>query len=268
MRPALSLNALGRGLLVMALAGLAALLAWRLAPQVLALVSRDGASGPGRQPIARRLITYRLDPLRPTVFRFSQPLAELRMITQPVLSPAAVQPGKHWIYGVRVDLLDASGSMIETVTIHARSTILEPDGARRGPERYYRGATDLVASGDEFHVGGSRPVAAIRVLAGKADPGVVAIDLRVSEQRPLIDSAAESAFARASPVERERLAAANAFPPELLTRAERMAIARNQWRPVGPVGIEGRDYVSQVLYEEEESPFPSTTRASAPRAGR
>jgi hypothetical protein len=264
----LSLNALGLGLLVLALAGLAALPAWRLAPQVLALVSQDRASGPGRQPIARRLITYRLDPLRPTVFRFSQPIAELRMITQPVLSKAAVQPGKHWTYGVRAALLDASGGVIETVTIHARSTILEPDGTRRGPPRYYRGVADMVATGDEFHVRGARPVAAIRVLAGSADPGVVAIDLRVSEQRPLIDSAANSAFARYSPVDRERLAAASAFPPELLTRTERMAIARNQWRPVGPVGIEGRDYVSQVLYEEEESPFPSINRPSAPRAGR
>lgn len=264
----LSLGTLGRGLLILVLAGLAALLGWYLAPRFLALAGQEGVSGQDRQSAARRLITYRLDSLRPTVFRFSQPLNELRIIAQPVLARRAIEPGRHWIYSIKAGLLDASGAIIETVTIYGRSTILEADGRRRGPARYYRGSADMIGPVDEFHIAAGRPVAAIRMLAGPADPGVVAIDLRVSEQRPLIDSAAESAFARYSPTDRARLSAASAFPPELLTRAERMAIARNQWRPVGPVGIEGRDYVSQIMYEEEESLFPSTTRASATRAGR
>lgn len=268
MRPVLSLSGLGRGLLLLVLAGLAALLAWHFAPRFRGLADQVAVAGQGQQRVAWRVITYRLDPVRPTVFRFSQPLAELRIISQPVVAPQSVAPGKHWIYSVEVELLDSAANVIGTQTIHARSMVLEADGTRRGPVRYYRGRPEAVAPADEFHLAGDRPVAAIRVRAGQADQGVVAIDLRISEQRPLIESAAESAFARYSPADRQRLAAASAFPPEMLSREERMAIARSQWRPIGPIGIEGRDYTSNVLYEEEESPPQPTAPAPAGRAGR
>jgi hypothetical protein len=252
-RPAwISLGALGRWLVGLLLAGSGFLIAQQAGLGTETFERLTKAQGGEASQIARRVIAYRLDPVRPTLFRFSQPVTSTRIITQPTLSPGSASPGEGWTYSIKVELLDERGSVIETQDIYSRSVLFASSGKRRGPTRYYRGTDELVAPADEVRVASSRPFAAIRVLAGTADSDVVAIDVRVGERRPLNASAAESAFARFSQEDRARLAAANAFPPELLTREERTEIAINQWRPIGPVGIDGRDYRMMVLYEEAE----------------
>jgi hypothetical protein len=213
-------------------------------------VSRD----PSEQPrIGRRLIIYRLDPARPTVFRFSQPVSQARIISNPVIQAGKVAPGKGWSYAYKAELLGAAGQVVETRLVNAHAILFEHDGKRRGAFRFFRGSSDHVALGDEVRIASQQPFFALRLTRASADRDVVAVDVRVSERRPLIAIAAESAFVRFSPDDRERLAAANAFPPALLTREERINLALNQWRPVGPVGVEGRDYVTAVLYEAEQA---------------
>jgi hypothetical protein len=247
-----SLGGLGRTLIGMAAIGLLVIYA-RQAGFGLGTIKRltEAKSGEASR-IARRVITYRLDPVRPTLFRFSQPVLVTRIQTQPILAQGSAKPGKAWFYSVRVELLDESGAVISTHEIHSRSLLLESSGRRRGPLQYYRDSQDEVSPADEVRLAANRPIAAIRAVAGRTDPEVVAIDIRVGERRPLNASAAESTFIRFSPNDRVRLAAANAFPPELMTREERSAIAINKWLPIGPVGIDGRDYRMMVLYEEEQ----------------
>lgn len=214
--------------------------------------SADPLGADRQLPIALRLIVYRLDQVRPTVFRFSQPVREARIITQPILAPGSASRGEKWIYAVRAEMLDEFGGLLEARTFHARSLLIEASGKRRGPVRYFRSGPELIAPADEIRVAAERPFAAMRLTTALLARDMVAVDVRVSEQRPLIASAAATAFQRLSPGDRRRLAAPNAFPPELLTPAERSAIAVNQWRPVGPVGIDGRDYRMGVLYEQED----------------
>lgn len=252
-RPAwITLGALGRWLVGLLLAGGSLLIAQQAGLGADTFQRLIKAEGGEASRIARRVIAYRLDPVRPTLFRFSQPVSSTRIITQPILESGSASPGEGWNYSIKVELLDERGTVIETQDIYARSVLFESSGKRRGPVRYYRGEEGLVAPADEVRIATSRPFAAVRILAGPADPDVIAIDVRVGERRPLNASAAESAFARFSPEERVRMGAANAFPPELLTREERTAIAINQWRPIGPVGIDGRDYQMMVLYEEAD----------------
>jgi hypothetical protein len=252
---------------LLTLAGLGVGAVWQFGPSGQAPDLGLARPGESRPQIARRLITYRLDPVRPTVFRFSQPLDEMRIIAQPVFARGSAAPGETWIYSIQITLLDAAGNPVGKHHIHARSIYLEADGIRRAPLRYYRGSTDLVATADEFHIAGAAPVAAIQVLAGPSNPDVIAIDVRVGEQRPLSDAAAQAAFSRFSPEDRARLSAANAFPAPLLTGAERASIARNQWRPVGPVGIDGRDYRTGVLYEEAEPEGAADGQSAGKEAG-
>lgn len=252
-RPAwISLGALGRWLVGLLLAGGSLMIAQQAGLGADTFQRLIKAEGGEANRIARRVIAYRLDPVRPTLFRFSQPVSSTRIITQPILKSGSASPGEGWNYSIKVELLDERGTVIETQDIYSRSVLFESSGKRRGPVRYYRGEEGLVAPADEVRIATSRPFAAVRILTGPADADVIAIDVRVGERRPLNASAAESAFARFSPEERVRMGAANAFPPELLTREERTAIAINQWRPIGPVGIDGRDYQMMVLYEEAD----------------
>lgn len=201
--------------------------------------------------IARRLVVYRLDTARQTTFRFTQPVRQTRLITHPILAAASAGKGESWAYAVLAELIDGSGQVMARREIYARTALLEADGRRRGPYRFYRGSTEQIAPSDEVRLASEQPFHAIRLTSMDLARDLVAIDVRVSERRPLLTSAADSAFLRYSTDDKLRLASPNAFPPELLTAAERSNIAINQWRPVGPVGIDGRDYRMRVIYEEK-----------------
>ena len=249
----LSLTAVGRGFAVLALiAGSAgALYLSGIDPRRIAIPHVR----PGNEaaPIARRLIVYRLDPVRVTEFRFTQPVMQTRIVVHPVLGNDPVRPGQTWLYGFKAELLDSAGGVVATRTVHARATLLAADGTPIGPRRYFRNDAARLAAGDEIRLAEQVPFASLRLTALPSDPGITQLDVRVSERRPLITSAAQSAFFRFSPEDQARLSAPNAFPPQLLTEAERTNIAISQWRPVGPLGIDGRDHVMGVLYEDAAS---------------
>lgn len=257
-----SLTGLSRFLALIAVAGVMMLFGREITGKIAPILRGSNPQSGDATPISRRLIVYRLDGVRPTVFRFSQPVRQTRLVVQPIIAAGAAQPGEGWRYAIRLELLDGAGQVISAQLIYSRTTLYAIDGHRRGPFRFYRGQGELVAPPDETRIASAVPFAAIRLLAGAGDPDVIAMDARVSERRPLIASAAASAFIRFSPDDRARLAAPNAFPPEFLTQDERSNIAINQWRPVGPTGIDGRDYVSKVLYEEAGSPLDSDDPAA------
>jgi hypothetical protein len=201
---------------------------------------------------ARRMLVYRFEPGRWTTFRFSQPVRQARIITHPILGAGTADPGESWTYAVRAELLDDNGQVLERRDLYSRTILYDRDGHLRVPLRQYRGSSELVAPSDEIRIAAVQPVSAIRLLTAERDRDVIAVDVRVSERRPLLTSTASLAFLRYSPEDKARLASPNAFPYELLTPVERANIAINQWRPVGPIGIDGREYRMRVLYEEED----------------
>jgi hypothetical protein len=217
--------------------------------------------------ITRRIIVYRLDPVRPTTFRFTQPTRQVRLISHPILAAGSAGKGESWAYALQAELLDGQGRVIARREIYSRTTLLRPDGTRRGPLRFYRGSNELIALADEVRIAAAQPFSAIRLTAARLSADLVAVDVRMSERRPLLASAAASAFARYSSGDQARLAAPNGFPSELLTPAERSNIAINQWRPVGPTGIDGRDYRMLVLYEEADTPESSDELRADPEDG-
>jgi hypothetical protein len=227
------------------------------------------AAGQGKAgaTISRRLIVYRLDSVRQTTFRFTQLVNQTRVITHPILAAGTADKGESHDYAIRAELLDGQGRVIEMRVIHSHTALLRPDGSRRGPYRFYRGSTEVVSLSDEVRIASARPFAAIRLTAAERAPDLIAIDVRVSERRPLLTSTAATAFRRYSPDDKARLSSPNAFPPELLTAAEQSNIAINQWRPVGPTGIDGRDYRMRVLYEEEPAPDDSDELRFDPEDG-
>lgn len=247
----ISLTAIGRATMLVAALGLSAGAAWLFGVDPARLRLAQAAQGEAANAIARRLIVYRLQDRKTTEFRFTQPVTIARVVMHPVLFPGTASAGLGWTYSIRAELLDESGTVLATREISSRALLFDAAGRMIGPRRFYQRSNDQVALGDEVRIALERPFAALRLAVVRADQGVRYIDARVSERRPLIASAAESAFHRYSAADQARLAAANAFPPALLTPEEATSIAINQWRPVGPVGIEGRDHVMAVLYEEE-----------------
>ncbi|CAM2010747.1 hypothetical protein [Acanthopleuribacter pedis] len=53
---------------------------------------------------------------------------------------------------------------------------------------------------------------------------------------------------RASPAQRREMAKGNVYPPSRLTAEERAGLMQRRRRPVGPLGIQGRDFRTRMLY--------------------
>lgn len=210
------------------------------------------AAGTG---VARRIIVYRLNDVQPTIFKFSNPAKIIRIVSQPTLMATKALPGEKWPYAITAELVGADGTIISTHDIHSQSILLDASGEMQGPERYFRGSDQIVALSDEVNIAAKRPATELRVRRLGATKQIASVDVRVYEKRPVIASVAETAFFRLSPDEQVQAARGNAFPPEYLTHHERVNLAINQWRPIGPQGIVGRDYDMRVLYQkaEEES---------------
>ncbi len=248
----LSLTGLARLALLACLLGLIALAAYIGGRDIIARLDGSALQAGEGSRIARRLIVYRLDSARPTVFRFTQPTRLVRMFSTPAIEPRAVLAGREWDYGIRAQLLAADGRVMATHDIFSRSTLIGSDGTRLGNVRFYRGINDAIGHPDELRIASGEPAAALVLYAGPSLPRVKAIDVRVYERRGVTAGAALTGFSRLSPGDQARLARANAFPADMLTASEKGSIAINQWRPIGPTGIEGRDYRMLVQYESEQ----------------
>jgi hypothetical protein len=253
MRRGLSLSTLGQ---LAALAVVVGPLAWVttiIVPPLAGYFLTAKATTGYDLRVSRRLITYRLAPEKPLSFVFSKPVTLFRILSCAVLAPGEGERENGWVYGFRVEMLDAGGKKIGAQDVYARSVIRDRLNPESDKLRFYRGARASVTLDDNTIIASETPVASIRILPLPYGAGVAGIDARVYERRPIIDSAALAAFRRRSPDEQAELARANAFPSELLTEEEMMNIARNQWRPIGPLGVEGRDYKMLVMYENERS---------------
>ncbi len=251
MRRTISLSTLGQ-LLIFAI--VAVPLAWAItifAPKAANYLLTAKATTGYDLRVSRRLITYRLTPKKPVSFSFSKPLTLFRILSSAELTRGETERENGWVYGYVVEMLDTNGKIIGTHNIYSRSVIRDRLNLEEDRNRFYRGRTPSITLDDNAIISSEKPVASVRILPLPYGPGVAGIDIRVYERRPLISSNALAAFRRRSPDEQSDLARANAFPPELITEEEMINISKNQWRPVGPLGIEGQDYKMLVLYESK-----------------
>jgi hypothetical protein len=200
--------------------------------------------------VSKRLITYRLKPKTSVTFTFSRPLTLFRVLSCAAIAPGVGEAQGGWSYGYAVETLDSTGKTIAKHEVHSRTVVHDRENQEEEKIRFYRGAATAITIDDNALIASKTPVAMVRLSLLPSDPGIIGIDARVYERHSFVGSSALAAFRRRSPEEQAELSHANAFPADLLTPAEMSNIARNQWRPVGPVGIEGQDYMMLVMYEQ------------------
>lgn len=198
---------------------------------------------------ATRTLVYQVP--RDGVLRFalSRPTTLVRILSQPNISVQSWASQSAWVYGYRATMRDADGGIVFQRDIYSRA--LHPDRLRpfKRPVRFRRGSETGIALLDEAVLESDAPASVVELTALDADTGVLDLDARVFERLPFIGSTALSAFLRRSPEEQAQLARSDAFPPELVSDAERASLMSNRWRVVGPVGIPGQDYRVNVVYE-------------------
>ncbi|WP_435419139.1 hypothetical protein WAB17_06175 [Parerythrobacter aurantius] len=204
--------------------------------------------------IDSRSLVYRLDKTRPLTFFFTQPVERVRMLSLAAVAPRWRNAPDGFAYAIELRLFDGAGqeALRQKFDLHSDA----PDLVYATGEnwRFFRNRPELVAGLDDVVIAPPRPVVRSEWRLVGADPRINSVDIRVYERQPLLASQAATSFRRRSDEERVRMAAANAFPSDMLTAGEIANLSTNMWRPLGPAGVAGRDYRALVLYEGTRRP--------------
>lgn len=201
-----------------------------------------------------RAIVYRLEQGQPVTFVFSQPVDQVRLLAQTAVDRKDRADPAGFVYALEVRLFSGDGEEVSRQRFDLHSDAPDTVYATGENWRFFRNRPEMVAGMDDVVVAAPSPVVRAEWRLVEADPKILAVDIRVYERQPLLASQAITSFHRRSAEEQAKLAEANAFPPDMLTNEEIANITANMWRPLGPVGIAGRDYRPMVLYEGTRRP--------------
>lgn len=240
----------GRLLFGSAMAILALLLVMLLRSS-LAAAGFTSATAVSSRGAARASLAYVLGQ-EPTNFVFSRPQRRVRILTNVELRPGFDDPR----YGFLVEALDNGGSIIWSQQIFVRSIPLFVRGQRGelSPHAFVAQKSALQPSAaDATLIDFGRPAVAVRIRGSGRDPGAARIFARVQEQRPISERQLAIGWQRLSERDHAELTAGNPLGPVLTSEEERQRLLAERWHPVGPSGVDGRDY-RQILFYERVGP--------------
>lgn len=255
----MSLSLLGRLIGFVLLAGLAAWGARAWAPELSAYLAAARGSTQEEASFSDRALVYRLPREGVLTFAFSQPVTLTKILVDPSVKPSVQGRVRGFVYGLELRLFDHGGQEIARRVQFLQAAPPRIVFATGKTRRFFRNRPELVAEQEQLLLESPHPAARIEIALVDPDPAMVGIDVRVYEQSPFFSTQPLATFRRLSERAQRELAAAIAFGPQLLTREEMESIALNRWRPLGPLGIGGRDFQSLVLYETSREIAPEET---------
>ncbi len=259
----MSLTGFGKLLMVIAMLGVSGWTGREYAVPVFTYLTEGRSINVRDARISKRSITYRIPSEDAVTFAFSQPVDKAKLLVHLSVDEELHDLKGGFVYGLRMRWLAADGKQISTSEAYFQAA--PPDEVYESGViwRFFRTRAELVAEQDSLIVESPKSATWLEVEAFDLDPGIIGIDVRVFEQRSYIGNQSLLIFERLSEDSKALLTEANAFPLDMLSDQEKVSLGRNFWRPVGPLGIDGRDYTKLVLYEaaiEHDEPAPGEAR--------
>lgn len=245
----MSLTFLGRFALFVVLALMSAWAGREYALPLASYLAEAQDSTARDTKISGRSLAYRVPSDKPLSFAFSQPVDLAKILVHPAVGEAQRANGDGFVYGLRIRWFDAAGEELAAYEQYFHSAA--PDEVFSSGEnwRFFRTRPELIAEQDQIIAESPMPATRLEIEVIDPDPGIVGVDLRLYERRPFLGANSTATFERMSDEDKDWLAEANAFPADMLSREEKYYLGLNAWKPIGPLGIAGRDYEGLVLYE-------------------
>lgn len=165
--------------------------------------------------------------------------ARLRVLTHAGADPGAEQD-VPLRYVLEYELLDGNRNPLHEGRYTQETRIPQPlikDGVPV-PRNLYTDRALAVAAGQSFNVqlDALPQTAYVRLRLKPLAPPLENVAVRVYYEERMSERQASVAWERLSQAQKERLSQGTIYPPELLTRQERLNLLEHQWQPVGPLG--------------------------------
>jgi hypothetical protein len=163
---------------------------------------------------------------------------------------------RDWWYTLRYQITGGDGEVLIDRTHHLRSKVTFYRNERWGEftSSFYTEPDLIPADSREFRINISSlgDADAIRFKLIKKDRDIRDVCIRVYIRYEPKKEVPGYMWRRFSEKKKERMAMGNVYPPQLLTEFEKKQLLQRQWRPLGPLGAEGRDFISRKLYVLKE----------------
>ncbi len=202
-------------------------------------------------------ISYLIDEEKWLVFPFEVKGELLRVVTNANL-PKNINLKKEggWEYSLRYQITGKGGAVLldRTHHLHSKITFYKDDRLGEFTSSFYT-ETDIIPAdsrGFRINISHLKDADAIRFILLKKDKDIKDVSLRIYTRYEPKERILGYMWRRFSEKKRERLAMGNIYPPQLLTEYEKKRILQSQWRPLGPLGAKGKDFIPKNLYVLKE----------------
>lgn len=171
--------------------------------------------------------------------------------------PPETEAGEAVAYAVRYRLLNRQGALLAEHVYHHNSKIvphLNPETGDWEPSAYYVERPELPAEGRiaMLNLRGLTGVARVQLRLEGGDERVRQVGARVYVPEKTAEHKLGFFWQRLTERQKQSLAEGSVYPHELLLPEEKLNLARQLWRPLGPAGVAGRDYTSIQLYQRQD----------------
>jgi hypothetical protein len=200
-------------------------------------------------------IAYRLDKDHWLEFPVSGQDHRFKVISNANLkADVAAQPETEWPYALRYQLMSGEGQVLQEGIYSHRTAVTWyqlPNNPQPVTAAFYPDQQLVPADGRLLMIDASalRGVASLRLQLAESSPGIESVMARAYGREHLFDPPGSYRWQRVVRRQRENLAQASVYGPDLLRNSEQTQLLRQRWSPLGPLGIEGRDYQRLRFYQ-------------------
>ncbi|GAB4540770.1 MAG: hypothetical protein Fur0020_10100 [Thermodesulfovibrionia bacterium] len=200
-------------------------------------------------------ISYVLNTEKWLTFPFEIRGGIIRILTNANLPRNINLKDGEWGYAIRYQITGKGGDILMDKTYNLRSkvTFYKDDRWGEYTSSFYTdtGIIPADSRGFRLNISNLEDARAIRFILVKKDSDIRDVSMRLYiRYEP--ERIAGYMWRRLSDKKKERMAMGNVYPPELLTDHEKIELLKNQWRPLGPLGAEGKEFEIRKLYVLKE----------------
>ncbi len=164
-----------------------------------------------------------------------------------------VMEDEKYHYQIEYQILDDEGNVLSESLYYQRSHVSQPkEDELLGviPRQFYTESELLPADGRVMmlNLHNLQQPSRLRLRLYSQDPGIVDVIVRCYLRESVADHKLAYQWARTSERKRDYLARGSIYDHELLTDLEKRNLLKNNWQPVGPKGVRGKDYHDRTLY--------------------
>lgn len=198
-------------------------------------------------------LVYPIKPGQWLVFSVPEESRQLRIITNAHIKRGdSLRVNPNWAYAIRYEMLDTDNNVVSTGLYHQYSQVTgyRDDKGKLVYNNFYANKAVVPLDGRVmlFSLQGMKRIAVLKLKLEPVHPDINEAAVRVYVPVRIAEQQLATEWLRMKQSQRENLAKNSIYPASLLSPEEKKNLVKNQWQPLGPMGIAKKNYQMQILY--------------------